>query len=588
MKINSKIISSTCLKYSAAILIGLFLGWLFFKDSRIAHEGHDHDLEQAGENTVWTCSMHPQIRQSEPGKCPICGMDLIPAGGQNNASGNLNAIEMTPEAMALVNVSVSKVEPGKAHNQLALTGKIRISEQRIASIPANFSGRVDRLYVNYTGQEIKKGQKLASVYSPELIAAQKELLEAYTTRDANPALYEAAKSKLNSLKIGESQIEAIIQSGEVQSQFDIYGDRAGIVTERYIAAGDYVTRGTAMFEVADLNELWVALDAFEQDLPWINIGDEVKFTIPALPGQTFTAKVSYIDPAINPATRAAIVRAETSNPARKLKPEMFVNATISTNLHAGRDALLIPHTAVLWTGKRSIVYVKNSGMETPTFEMREITLGPRTGEMYVVDSGLVAGEEIATNGVFAVDAAAQLQGKPSMMNMPARSVRHEHDETARQENIRKLEAGGKFKNQLAGVLTGYLALKDALVNSDPAAAKKATQILQDNLALVDMTLVTGEAHAGWMQRLDAMQKAAEQIKKTNDISLQRKAFSALTNAYYQAVTEFEVDGLDAFYQYCPMALDNTGAHWISKTEEIRNPYFGESMLACGETKEVLN
>lgn len=578
------------LKYGAAILMGLLLGWLFFKDNEAAHEGHDHEMEQAGENTVWTCSMHPQVRQSEPGQCPLCGMDLIPAAGGSNspAGANLNSLEMTPEAMAMANVSVVKVESGRAQNQLALSGKIRINEQRIAAIAANFSGRVDQLHVNYTGQEIRKGQKLASVYSPELISAQKELLEAYATRQANPALYDAAKAKLKSLKIGEDQVEAIIRSGEALSQFDIYADKSGIVTERYVALGDYVTRGSAMFDVADLSELWVTLDAYESDLPWIREGDEINFTVSAAPGQKFTARVSYIDPAINPETRAATIRAETSNPDRKLKPEMFVNATIATNLSAGGDALLIPRTAALWTGKRSVVYVKKPGAETPTFEMREVTLGPRTGEMYVVDSGLQAGEEIVTNGVFAVDASAQLQGKPSMMNIPTPTgpVHHNHDETA--QSGEKREAGDAFKNQLAGALSGYLAIKDALVNSDPTAAMRAAQTFKGDLAKVDMTLVAGEAHKTWMQRLEAMQKAADQISNAGDLSVQRKAFSALTGAYYLAVTEFDVVGLDAFYQYCPMALDNAGAHWLSKTEEIRNPYFGESMLTCGEITDTLN
>lgn len=595
MNINKKILSSPWFRYSIILLTGLFLGWLFFKDSKVAHEGHEHASGENTQNTIWTCSMHPQIRQGEPGQCPICGMDLIPASTGGGGTTDMSSFEMSPEAAALANVSVSKVETGKVQKELSLTGKIKVDEQRIATIASNFPGRIDQLYISFTGQEIKKGQKLATLYSPELITAQKELLEAARTKVANPTLYDAAREKLRSLKINEKQIASIENSGSVQTQFDIYSDRSGVVAERLVSVGDYVGRGSAMFDVVDLSRLWVMLDAFESDLPWIKIGDEIQFTVAAAPGKTFFAKVIYIDPVINPATRAASVRAETKNPGQTLKPEMFVNASISSSLDANDESLVIPKTAALWTGKRSVVYVKKPGTTNPTFEMREVTLGPGMGEMYVVKEGLAVGEEIVTNGVFSVDAAAQLQGKISMMNPEGGklSTGHDHgqmemDRETPEPKAAAEEVTGRFKERLANIFDEYYDLKNALVASDADESTNAAASFGKALDQVDMKQVKGEAHNLWMQKLEQLKTAAESIASTKDLEKQRASFSTLSDALHDAAQQFDLKGLDANYQYCPMALNDKGAYWMSKTEEINNPYFGESMLRCGETKERMN
>jgi Cu(I)/Ag(I) efflux system membrane fusion protein len=171
-----------------------------------------------------------------------------------------------------------------------------------------------------------------------------------------------------------------------------------------------------LFDIADLSQVWIMFDAYESDLPYLSKGQQVKFTIQALPGTDFSGNITFIDPVLDPVTRVAKVRIEVGNQGGKLKPEMFATGIVKANLEAYHDKMIIPRTAVLWTGKRSVVYVKQPGSDEPLFKMREIELGPMLGNSYVVMNGLKEGEEIVTQGAFSVDASAQLEGKPSMMN----------------------------------------------------------------------------------------------------------------------------------------------------------------------------
>jgi membrane fusion protein, copper/silver efflux system len=347
----------------------------------------DHQHIESSE--TWTCSMHPQVRQSEPGQCPICGMDLIPATSNGGNSGNDPMIlEMSQSAAAMANIATSRVKAGEGEGEILLTGKVEADERNVSSITTKFPGRVEKLYINFTGQAINQGEKLASIYSPELINAQKELREAASSRADFPEIYAAAKEKLRLWKLTEEQITSIENQEALLEQFDVLAEQSGIVTQRNIAEGDYIGTGSILFEVVDLSRVWIMLDAFETDLSTIEIGDALSFTAAGIPGETFEANVDFIDPIINPETRAAGVRASTTNIKGLLKPEMFVNAKIETTLTGGQSAVSIPRTALLWSGKRSIVYVKVPNTEYPSYEMREVTVDTRRGEIYPVLEGL--------------------------------------------------------------------------------------------------------------------------------------------------------------------------------------------------------
>lgn len=431
----NKLFSNQYVRGGLFIIAGLFLGWLFFHSPDKAEENqnqvngeHVHSANEA-KAEVWTCSMHPNIRMEEPGKCPICAMNLIPLSTMSSGGSDEMAIHFTKEATQLANVQTSVVSSQNPEKELRLYGKVQADERLLQNQVAHISGRVEKLLVNFTGEPVRKGQKLAVIYSPELVTAQQELLEAAKTKQSQPEIYEAAKEKLRQWKLSDAQISTIENSHNIQSNIDIEATTSGIVTARRINMGDYVSAGTVLYEVSDLSRVWVLFDAYESDLPFLKQGDKLSFTIQALPGNTFDGTIRFIDPVIDPVNRVAKVRLEIGNPGGKLKPEMFATGIVKSNLAEYKGKLVIPASAVLWTGKRSIVYVKQPGDE-PIFHLREVELGPKLGESFVVLAGLTDGEEIATQGAFSIDAAAQLEGKPSMMNLEGNfvSTGHNHGE----------------------------------------------------------------------------------------------------------------------------------------------------------------
>lgn len=412
---NVKLIIVTAL---VALIAGISIGWLMFhQGSSIELAEHDHErVEATDHGTIWTCARHPQIKHNEPGKCLICTMDLTPLE-ESSTTDDPNLIQMSQRSVIVANVQTtiigSEVTEGR---KITLQGKIEIDERKITKITAQFHGRIEKLYVNFTGEKILNGQLLAEVYSPELIAAQEELLQSLKYKKNNPAMYRAAKNKLKYWKITNSEIERIEKSEKVHANIKIYSDHTGVVLKRYIAQGDHVIMGDILFEIANLNQLWALFDAYEKDLNWIKINSEVEFTVASIPGKIFKSKISFIDPVINAKTRVAKVRAEVNNTSGQLKPEMFAYGTLNIPIDSKQKYILVPLSAVLWTGTQSLVYVKKPGFDKPTFEYRQITIGPKIGDNYVVTSGLSIGDEVVTRGSFTIDAAAQLSGKTSMMN----------------------------------------------------------------------------------------------------------------------------------------------------------------------------
>ncbi|MEL6837512.1 MAG: efflux RND transporter periplasmic adaptor subunit [Bacteroidota bacterium] len=402
-------------------LLGLAIGaaaMFAYMRSTDPHAGHDHSDHQAKEQTsgsdsedVWTCSMHPNIRQNEPGECPICGMDLTLA--TDNDSNDPLVLQMTEAAVQLANIQTTIVrrEAGtKVTNELRLSGKIQADERLASSQVAQVSGRIEQLYISFTGEQVRAGQKLADIYAPAFIAAQRELLEAKKLAITNPALLEAARTKLRYWKISPEQIASIEDSGEIQEIVGVYASNGGVVTNRRVAVGDFVRQGEPLFDLMGLQRVWVLFDAYEEDLSKLRVGSQISFSTPALPGQTFTAPITFLDPVINPQTRVASLRAELSNTGRKLKPEMLVTGTVAL-AQTGGGNVLAPKSAVMWTGPRSVVYVKVPDTSVPSFKFREVNLGEAVGSHYQVLSGLEEGEEVVTNGSFVIDAAAQLNNQ---------------------------------------------------------------------------------------------------------------------------------------------------------------------------------
>jgi Cu(I)/Ag(I) efflux system membrane fusion protein len=590
MKSNQK----TIIIVLAALVIGLLLGWLIFGGSgNITTEEHQNELNSdvvSGE-TIWTCSMHPQIRQNEPGDCPICGMELIPIEDEQNDEIDPAAISMSTTAMQLANIQTAVVGSTKPVKVVRLDGKVQEDERLVYSQSSHIPGRIEELMVNFTGDYVQKGQVIASVYSPDLVTAQEELFEAQKIKDSQPQLFEAAKEKLRNWKLSDSQIEQILSSKNVKETFDVQADVSGYVTQKKVNTGDYIKRGEAVYEIADLSKVWILFDVYESDMAWVKKGDKVTFTVESLPGETFEGTIDFLDPVINPKTRVAKARVVKSNTELKLKPEMFVSGKVEANL-TQTDAVVIPKTAVMWTGKRSVVYVKNETEKGINFKMREVTLGPALGESYIIENGLQTGEEIAVNGTFSIDAAAQLAGKPSMMSPEggAVSIGHNHTEMNMSETtpvVESVQVDPKFTAQLTSVFEDYIKMKNAFVATDAQEVSKDAQTVAKSLQEVNMELLKGDTHMAWMDQLKILNSSIKNIAASSDIEEQREAFSNFNNAFYKSLKMFGLKDETAYYQFCPMAFDDLGAYWISETEEIRNPYFGDMMLSCGETKETL-
>ena len=463
----------------ALVLVGagFLLGYAAF--GQRAHEHMTMETQAPPtETTLWYCSMDPQIIREEPGDCPICGMDLIPMPKDLAVGAASGELVVSEAAVALMDIQTTSVERKFVAKEVRMVGKVAYDETRIKSIAAWVPGRIDRLYVDFTGTSVTKGDHLVYLYSPELVSAQAELLRTLQStqsasegtseflRTSNESTLAAAREKLRLLGLSTGQIEAIEASGQPLTHLTINAPIGGIVIEKKATEGMYVTTGTPIYTVADLSQVWVLLDAYESDLPWIRYGQPVTFSAEAYPGEVFDGWISFEEPILNDKTRTVKVRVNVSNPDGRLKPGMFVHAAVTSQIAqtgkvmdpnmagkwvcpmhpsvvkdhpgtcdicgmdlvtteslgyttakaSGPPPLVIPATAPLITGKRAVVYVKVSDTEEPTFEGREVVLGPRAGDYYVVTSGLTEGETVVTNGNFKIDSALQIQAKPSMMN----------------------------------------------------------------------------------------------------------------------------------------------------------------------------
>ncbi len=550
-------------------------------NSHIEPSAHSH-IESSANPEIWTCSMDPQVRQPEPGDCPICGMDLIPLESGSNSDDPL-VLEMTEDAVRLANIQTTVLgESGDSQKTIRLNGKIKADERRSVSQTAHIPGRIEQLFITFTGEKVRKGQKLATIYSPELIAAQKELLEAIKLSDLNPKLIEAARNKLKSWKISTADIEDIENTGEIKELFTVFAESSGVVINRRVSVGDYVNTGQVLFDLIDLSRVWVVFDGYEEDLADLKPGSIVSFSTPSLPGQEFRTRISFIDPMIDPQTRVAAVRADVNNASGILKPEMFVRGEAKTT-SGPNQKLMVPKSAILWTGKRSIVYVKVPDTDIPSYSYREVTLGPSLGNSYLVESGLSAGDEVVTNGNFAIDASAQLNNQRSMMN---KHVKIKGQDDNHQEAVTQETAEKGFYEYLNEVVVNYLDLKNALVETDSVNSIPASKMLSDQLIKIDPNWFEASRQGFWNTQFNNIKVHAEKLASEQGIEDQRVQFEHISNMLITIIKTFGTESDTLYLQHCPMVDDNRGADWISSEEGIRNPYFGYKMMKCGRVMET--
>jgi Cu(I)/Ag(I) efflux system membrane fusion protein len=424
------------------VAVSSFVGGYMFRsadtpvvtEAEHVHADGEHDLEahlDEDGKIVWTCSMHPQIQLPEPGKCPICFMELIPLKRREETGRqSLREIALSEDARKLAGIATEPVRRLDVAVETRMVGKVDYDETRVRNITAWTGGRVDKMYVDYTGGTVGKGQPMVSVYSPELLTAQAELIQAVKARrdlensrlnlvrESAARTEAASREKLRLLGLTRAQIERVVREGEPSDHIILYAPQSGVVIRKDVNEGQYVKTGASIYSIADLSTLWVVLEAYESDLPWVALGQSVEFRTEAYPGKAFKGKVVYIDPLVNEKTRTVRVRLEVPNRDGSLKPGMLVRATQQKGGAEKRDGeapLVIPASAPLVTGKRAVVYVASPD-RPGVYEGREVVLGARANEYYIVKSGLQEGELVVTKGNFKIDSAVQIVAKPSMMN----------------------------------------------------------------------------------------------------------------------------------------------------------------------------
>ncbi|WP_405368504.1 efflux RND transporter periplasmic adaptor subunit [Nonlabens sp. Asnod2-A12] len=566
-----------------AAIVGLLAGWLIFGNDSVASvnkvsntsqvEQHNHENDGT---EMWTCSMHPQIMLSEPGDCPICAMDLIPASSSQDGLA-MNEIKMTENAMALANIQTTIIGNSSSSmddSSISLSGKIATNEENNTVQASYFDGRIERLNVSYEGQQVSRGQLLATIYAPNLVAAQQELITTASLKESQPALYNAVRNKLKNWKLSEKQITAIETSRKVRENFPVYATVSGTVAQVMANEGDYVKQGQPILKVSNLNSVWADFDAYENQIMQFKIGQKIAVTTNANPNKNYDATVSFIDPILNTNTRTVTIRATIANKEGFFKPGMFVTGKIKTSsTPAVSKSVTIPASAVLWTGKRSIVYVKMSPNQ-PVFEMREITLGNRSGDNYQVVDGLENGDSIVTNGAFTVDAAAQLQGKNSMMNKDKN-----FSANTDQPNITK-----ELETTLKSILPQYLKLKNAFIKVDSQKIVTHAIAIQSKLSSISLNDLNKEESTSVKEAIETLSS----IIDIKDIEEQRNMYIILNQNLITYFMKLEDLSEPLYIQKCPMVNGDKGAIWLSMEPAVQNPYHGIDMLTCGDVIYTIN
>lgn len=607
------------------------LGWL-------PSAGESAPPQAATSGTIYTCPMHPQIRRPNPGRCPICGMELVPA----SSVGEVDELSVTiaPAQRRLANIQTSQVQSGMLEESVDTVGAIAVDESRQATIAAYIDGRLERMFADYTGVDIQRGDHLAVIYSPQLYSAQVEYLEARralqtaagvpAVRQAQEALANNTRHRLREFGMTDEQLAELERTDTAQSRLTIYSPQGGTVVEKFAVEGDYVKAGDPIYRIAELSSVWLMLELFPEDAARARFGQRVNARLQSIPGETLVGRVAFIDPTVDPKTRTVSVRVELLNERKRLRPGDYASAQLQLPLEprgevydqdlAGKwispmhpqiirdepgqcpicgmdlvpttqygfteqptpqpESLYVPRSSVLLAGGNSIVYVETS---PGRFEIRPVTIGPILEDKIIILEGLSAGEMVATSGNFLIDSQMQLTGKPSLID-PTRATakKQASAEPLKFDTYHVAAVEGAPGARLEDLYAAYFEVQQSLA-SDKTPAESASQALFGAAgALAKETSLPGSA-------AEPLRQIAERSQHLHhfDLAGARKEFKPLSRAVLTLATQLRGQGATSSFThfYCPMAPGG-GADWMQADKALLNPYLGGAMPRCGEVIEV--
>lgn len=555
--------------------------------------GHGHDdqakavTDDSGQVQYYTCGMHPWVILPKPGDCPICHMDLTPIDPDKFTG----EIAIDPVVVQNMGVRIAPVATGPLTKTIRTVGTVDYNEREMRDVNIKISGWIEKLHVDFVGARVEKGDPLFELYSPQLFAAQEEYLLAWRNRNTTPDsrnLLEAARTKLEYFDINEEQIKQLQEAGKPTKTMTIRSPHTGVVIAKHANEGMKVDPGMQVFRIADLSTVWVLVTLYEYQLPYIEQGMQASISLPYIPGQTFEGEVIYIYPFLESKTREVQVRLEFDNPNNALKPGMFANVTLENTLAA--EKTLVPRSAVIDTGQRQVAFVS---LGEGKFEPRDVRLGVQTGDGKVeVISGLKPGEMVVTSGQFLIDSEAKMrEALAKMIKGDLAADQTVTAEVAGSASIDELPDDTAAK--LNAALEHYLAIGDTLAGDTTKGVADHAQKLATALDELVKTEVPADLHL-WHKNQDAIATAranAFKLANTKDLAEARLQFAEVSTSLETLLMATGVPasfGKEVQVLHCPMYRSGQGGTiWLQPAGDVRNPYFGKSMLECFDKRQAL-
>ena len=593
---------------------------------------------KSGSQEIYTCPMHPQIRQPGEGRCPLCGMALVPATSSGEDLDVL-AVRIEPAQRRLANIKTAEVAERPVSTTIRTIGAIQIDESRQATIPSYIDGRVERLFADYTGVEVEKDDHLAVVYSPQLYSAQVEYVESKRTlersntaalavvREAQTKLVANSRQRLVELGMTEEQLTELERSDTPQSRLTIYAPIGGTVIEKLAEEGKYISAGEPIYRIANLSTVWLMLELYPEDASRIRFGQVVDAELTSMPGKTLIGRVAFIDPLVNKSNRTVGVRVELRNDDGELRPGNYARAGIAIPIGpqgkvydqglAGkwispmhpqiiRDepgdcpicgmklvptsrygyvdqpvaqpaSIVVPRSAVLMAGDHSVVYVET---EAGRFELRSVTLGVILRDEAIVLDGVKPGEQVATAGNFLIDSQMQLAGKPSLID-PTKAIIAQRERKTPLEftDINVHSVGGAAGQQLEELYVAYFRIQQTLAQDQPPAEADAQSLYRLATSLAQLQDLSEPAR----KRLKEIATHSEHLHHLPVNKARHDAFRPISHAVVTLATLIRGENSTApvFQMFCPMVKGGAG-DWLQSDNKLLNPYWGSKMLTCGD------